>query len=937
MGDSVPGAAYKKGDVIGQKYEVYGILGAGGFGIVYLVYSYETKEVYALKTFRDEYLADAQTRERFRKEANVWVDLERHPYLVRAHFVEEFSGRLFIAMEHIAPDEHGLNTLEGYLRRMPPDLGQCLRWAIQFCYGMEYANSRGIRCHRDIKPANIMIGQGEVVKITDFGLAGVLGATQATSGIRLSIQQGTVGLSGQTMEGTGFGTPTHMPPEQFTDAASCDERSDIYSFGVVMFQMASGGRLPFLAPLPLVVSEAETARFWKAMRHLHSNAPVPKLNSPLFSLVRRCMDKEPGTRYQSFRELRGDLEPLLMRQTGETISPPSLSVLAAWEWSNKGISLSNLGRHEEAVRCYDKALELDPRDAEVWNNKGDCLDSLGRREEAIRCCERALELNPRDATAWNNKGAILDSLGRTEEAIRCYDRALELDPRDAKAWINKGRSLGTLGRHEDAIRCLDRALELDPRDAPAWCNKGISLYNLGGYEEAIRCQDKVLELDPRDAVAWYNKGSGFHCLGRHQEAIRCYDKALELDPQHAVAWYGKGLAQEKLGRKEDAMRSYKQFIALGPAQHSEQLEYAQRRVRELEAIGYNDKAQKLDPTDADSWYNNGLSLHSPGRYEEAIRCYDKALELDPRHALAWYSKGDCLVGLGRHEEAIPCIDKALELDPQYAKAWYDKGLSLRHVGHHEEAIRCYDKALVPDPQYALAWYGKGLAQEDLGRKHDAVRSYRQFIALGPAQYAEHVAYAQRRVRELEALEAREWYSKGCGLGREEEAMRCFDKALELDPQYAAAWCGKGFRLHHLGHREEAVRCYDKALELDPRDARAWSNKGASLGALGRHEEAIRCFDRALELDPRDAAAWNNKGISLAGLGRHEEAVRCHDKALELDLRYAMAWYAKARAQEELGRSKDAVRSYKQFIALGPTEHAEQLKHAQRRVRDLEEK
>ena len=105
---------FKKGDFIGQKYEVYDVLGEGGFGIVYLVYSNETESVYALKTFRDEYLEDEQTRNRFRKEAEVWIDLERHPYLVKASFVEEISGRLYIAMEHIAADEQGLNSLDAY-------------------------------------------------------------------------------------------------------------------------------------------------------------------------------------------------------------------------------------------------------------------------------------------------------------------------------------------------------------------------------------------------------------------------------------------------------------------------------------------------------------------------------------------------------------------------------------------------------------------------------------------------------------------------------------------------------------------------------------------------------------------------------------------------------------------------------------------------------
>jgi serine/threonine protein kinase len=173
---------YKKGDFIGPKYEVYNVLGVGGFGVVYLVYSREMKSVYALKTFRDEYLEDPQTRDRFRKEAQVWIDLERHPNLVRASFIDEISGRLFIALEYIAPDEHGLNSLEGYLRYTPPDLAQNLRWSIQFCHGMEYAYSKGIRAHRDIKPANIMISQDKAVKISDFGLAGVIGTSGCVLG-----------------------------------------------------------------------------------------------------------------------------------------------------------------------------------------------------------------------------------------------------------------------------------------------------------------------------------------------------------------------------------------------------------------------------------------------------------------------------------------------------------------------------------------------------------------------------------------------------------------------------------------------------------------------------------------------------------------------------------------------------------------------------------
>jgi serine/threonine protein kinase len=485
--DLQPGAPYKKRDFIGQKYEVHGILGIGGFGVVYLVYSRELGGVCALKTFKDEYLADQEVRKRFHKEASVWVELGRHPYLVRALAVDEVSGRLYVATEYIAPNEEGLNSLEGYLQRRPPDLAQSLRWAIQICHGMEYAYTKGVRAHRDLKPANIMIAQDKTAKITDFGLAGVLSESPAMRAAGGGAQPGRSGSSGQTMPGTGFGTPTHMSPEQFDNAVGCDERSDIYSFGIVLYQMATGGRLPFLAPM---------GADWQAMRRLHCESPVPPLDSPLFPIIQRCLEKSPEKRYQTFKAVRDNLEPLLQHQTGEVIIPPEPKELEAWEWTNKGYSLENLGRHEEAIRCCDKALEFDPRLAAAWTNKGNSLNSLGCYEEAIPCFDKALEIDPRDADGWTNKGTSLGSLGRYEEAIPCFDKALEIDPRHVKAWTNKGASLHRLGRYEEAIPCFDKALEIDPRHVNAWTNKALAEDDLGQWREAARSYQQFLALAP---------------------------------------------------------------------------------------------------------------------------------------------------------------------------------------------------------------------------------------------------------------------------------------------------------------------------------------------------------------------------------------------------------------------------------------------------------
>lgn len=547
--ERLPGTPYKKGDFIGQKYEIHDVLGMGGFGIVYLVYSRETESVYALKTFRDEYLEDSQTRDRFKKEAQIWIDLERHPYLVRAYLVDEISDRLFIATEYIASDEDGLNSLDVYLKRRPPDIPQSLKWGIQFCHGMEYAYSKGIRAHRDIKPANILIGQDRSVKISDFGLAGVIGQARI-SGIKLDIQNNKVGFSCQTMEGSGFGTPTHMPPEQFTNAAACDERSDIYSFGIVLFQMATGGKLPFLANLPR--NEAEHKQFWHDMHKLHSQAPVPRLDSPLFPIILKCLEKEANRRYPSFKDLRADLEPILKRLTGEVVKLPEQKELDGREWNNKGFSLSALGMYQEAITYYDKALEINQRDAMLWYNKGAALYWLGKYKEMLDCCNKSLELDNQDLIAWYNKGLALHNLGRYQEAIPCYDRALEIGN---VAWAGNR----------------------------IWQNKSYTLYCMSKYQEAIACFDNALEIDPNDTYSLKTKGLALEKLGRHQEAIACYEKALEINPNDAIAWYNKGLALQKLGNLQAAIDAFEYYIKLTPLHEKDKIAKAKALIREVEA------------------------------------------------------------------------------------------------------------------------------------------------------------------------------------------------------------------------------------------------------------------------------------------------------------------------------------------------------------------
>jgi tetratricopeptide (TPR) repeat protein len=715
---------YKKGDVIGGKYEIHGTLGKGGFGVVYLAYSRETRQVCALKTFRDELLADAVAHEAFKKEALLWVNLEAHPFILAARWVEEVSGRLFVQMNYVAPDTHGRVSLAEHLARAggPFDAGQTLKWAVQFCQGMEHAQARGIKCHRDIKPANILITQDGTLKISDFGLAAAAEVAWRVTGGRGGslVTRGPEGSFGLSLMQTGgkarCGTPGYMAPEVYRGEGA-DIRSDLYSFGLVLWQMAMGSPVPpFVAPY-----RGDLEGYLRQIYEQQMTGRVPHVDGFLGPVIERCLRPKPAERYGSFGELRGALEPMLERKTGEKLEVPQVGEKTAVFWNNKGGSLATLGRHEEAINCYDQALAIDPRFAAVWNNKGISLADLGRRAEATSCYDQALAIDPRHALAWNNKGLALAALGRPAEAINCYDQALAIDPRFAAAWNNKGPALAALGRREEAINCYDQALAIDPRHARAWTNKGIALARLGRREEAINCHDQALAIDPRYALVWYNKGIALAALGRREEAISCYDQALAIDPRYADAWNNKGLALADLGRREEAISCYDQALA-------------------------------IDPRHAAAWNNKGLALADLGRRAEAISCYDKALMVDPRDAMAWNNKGQALAALGRREEALGCCDQALAIDPRHALAWGNKGIALTGLGRREEAISCYDQALAIDPRNTEAWYNKALVEDALGRRREAMMSYRKFIELAPPRYAQQVAHARQRLVELESHE-----------------------------------------------------------------------------------------------------------------------------------------------------------------------------------------
>jgi protein O-mannosyl-transferase len=166
--------------------------------------------------------------------------------------------------------------------------------------------------------------------------------------------------------------------------------------------------------------------------------------------------------------------------------------------------------------------------------------------------------------------------------------------------------------------------------------------------------------------------------------------------------------------------------------------------------------------------------------------------------------------------------------------------------------------------------------------------------------------------------ARGWYNKGKDLSdfnRHEEAIKCFDEALRIKPDYYKAWDDKGISLNSLGKFEEAIKCYDEAIKIKPDFSLSFYNKGNAYFYIGKNSEAIKFFDESIKLNPDDFEAWNNKGSAFIGLGEFDEAIKNFDKAIELKYDYYEAWNNKGTSLYNLKKYEDAVQCYDEAIKI----------------------
>ncbi len=271
--------------------------------------------------------------------------------------------------------------------------------------------------------------------------------------------------------------------------------------------------------------------------HLSSADIILLLVSADFLASDYCYGKEMARALQRHEEGTARVIPIILRPVHWEDAPFSkLQVLPTGtkpvtRWMNPDDAYEDIVRSLYGVV---KELRTFPKTAEEWFREGDAFRSLGRYEEAIRAFDRAVRLNPNDASAYNNKGEALYELKHYNKAIRAFDEAIRLDLNYADAYNSKGFSLYKLGCYSEAIEVYEEAIQLNLNDANIYRNKGFSLYKLGRYSEAIEAYEEAIRLDPSNVSAYIEKGQTLVGLERYEEAIEAYEGAIRFSPGNSI-------------------------------------------------------------------------------------------------------------------------------------------------------------------------------------------------------------------------------------------------------------------------------------------------------------------------------------------------------------------------------------------------------------------
>jgi non-specific serine/threonine protein kinase len=700
-------------------YKILEKLGEGGMAVVYKALDVRLKRTIALKFLAKHLTADAEAKERFIQEAQA-ASAMNHINIATIYEIDEIQGECFICMEYIEG-----KSLKQIIQEKPLSLKEFFKFAIQITEGLNAAHKKGI-IHRDIKSENIMITKDRIAKITDFGLAKLRDAVTLSE------------------NGTILGTLEYMSPEQ-VQGLSLDFRSDIFSLGVVMYEMITG-QMPFKG-------DHQAALIYSIL--LETPEPlaryIPKISDELQKIIDKALQKEIQTRYQKTDELLADLKRL--QKDEDLWYKDKIKKIPEQKPSVAVLYLENLsGRREEdyfvAGMTEDIITDLCSIQGIKVLSRSDVLPFRGKRvnikeigkklsvdyvlEGSVRKADDKLRIN---AQLIKTADGFHVWAGRFDQELRnVFDLQAEVARKIAQSLEVKlypNEIINIEKKPTFSIQAYDYYLQ------------GRDYYwKLGkkDIEFAIKLYEKALEIDPDYALAYAGLADAFvykyeayydRSLLILDEAERTSQKALSLDPALPEAHRSLGRVYMFKKMTEDAIEEFKKAIELRPNCYEayRALGWLFEEARNYdEAIKWAQKVLEIRPTDKEAFLLLGIAYHDQQLYDSALEAFHKALDLAPDYSAAFYYIGSTFLKLGKFDQALESYQKCMEAggDPN---VWLDLGWTYLLKKDYQDSLKSFQKSIDLGYFDFLAYYFLGLVNQQAKKGEKAIECYKKAIQL----------------------------------------------------------------------------------------------------------------------------------------------------------------------------------------------------------------
>jgi tetratricopeptide (TPR) repeat protein len=872
-------ATESPGIVIGP-YKLVEPIGEGGMGSVWMAQQTEpVRRLVAVKLIKAG-MDSRQVIARFEAERQA-LALMDHPNIARVlDGGTTGGGRPYFVMDLVKGmpitrycDEH----------RLTPR--QRLELFIPVCQAVQHAHQKGI-IHRDLKPSNVLVALYDgrpVPKIIDFGIAKAAG------------QQ----LTDKTLV-TGFGaivgTLEYMSPEQAeVNQLDIDTRSDIYSLGVLLYELLTGSppfrrteltRAGMLEMLRVIreqepsrpstkLSTAEGLPTLAANRGMEPSRLTRLLRGELDWIAMKALEKDRNRRYETANGFAMDVLRYLADEAVQACPPSAWYRLRKFARRNKG------GLAVAALVLFFLAL-LGSGAGWVVRDRSARVAAL--REAVTASLDKVADLRQR--SRWDEARVVLEQVRQRLGPSGAEDLRRQVEQTEADLALVDRLDAARMRAVAMAGRGFDTASAVREY-AAAFREAGVGEETEAPEVVADRIRSSAVREPLVEAVDDWAVRVGKEAPKRRAWLL-AVARAADPDPwrdrfRDAAVWDDR-TALERLAREAKVDELSPQILsALG------------RLLVNLDAdaMPLLTAAQRRYPSDFWLNTNSGTALFRADRLDEAIGYYRVALALRPAASAAYNNLGTVLNQKGRVDEAIVEYHKALEFDPKNVGAQINLAEALRVKGRVDEAITDLKRAIEFDPRIARAHYNLGHALWNKGRADEAIAEYYKAIELDPEDVTTH-----NRVGN--AL----WIK-----GRVDGAIAEYRRAIELDPKYVSARNYLGMALRDKGRVDEAIAEFRKAIEINPKDAPTRNNLGKALRDKGRVDEGIAELKRAIELDPEKASALYDLGIAVKARGDLDEATTAFEDAIRRQPDFAEAHYGLASVLAGTKRWDRSARVY----------------------------